>query len=116
MAEVATQTKEIWDSVLRALGSDERITPQLRGFLGLVEPKGVMAGTMYLEVPNDFTRGMLEQRMRQPLLRAIGSLDPALEIQNFAGVVNRDMGNEPAARVGEPLPAEPYIEAPVPSA
>jgi chromosomal replication initiator protein len=115
MAEVATQTKEIWDSVLRALGSDERITPQLRGFLGLVEPKGVMAGTMYLEVPNDFTRGMLEQRMRQPLLGAIGSLDPLLEIANFAVVVNPDIEDEPVAVVSEPLPAEPYIEAPVPS-
>src|SRR3954453_15660715 len=116
MAEVATQTKEIWDSVLRALGSDERIPPQLRGFLGLVEPKGVMAGTMYLEVPNDFTRGMLEQRMRQPLLGAIGSLDPSLEIANFAVVVNPDIEDEPVATVSEPLPAEPYIEAPVPSA
>src|SRR3954468_23807243 len=116
MAEVATQTKAIWDSVLGALGTDERITPQLRGFLGLVEPKGVMAGTMYLEVPNDFTRGMLEQRMRQPLLGAIGSLDPTLEIQNFAVVVNPDIEDEPVATVSELLPAEPYIEAPVPSA
>ena len=30
-----------------------------------------MAGTLYLEVPNDLTRGMLEQRIRVPLLNAI---------------------------------------------
>src|SRR3954452_2654396 len=113
MAEVATQTKAIWDSVLGALGSDERITPQLRGFLGLVEPKGVMAGTMYLEVPNDFTRGMLEQRMRMPLLGAIGTLDPSLEIANFAIVVNPDIEDAPVAGVPEAHSAEPYIEAPV---
>ena len=29
--------------------SDERITPQLLGFISLVEPKGVMAGTLYLD-------------------------------------------------------------------
>ncbi|MCW2692919.1 MAG: chromosome replication initiator DnaA [Mycobacterium sp.] len=115
MAEVATQTREIWASVLSALDSDERITPQLRGFLGLVEPKGVMAGTMYLEVPNDFTRGMLEQRMRMSLLGAIGSLDPTLEIANFAIVVNPDIEDGPLPVAGEPqpLPAEPYIETPV---
>ncbi|WP_210480000.1 chromosomal replication initiator protein DnaA [Naasia sp. SYSU D00948] len=113
MAEVASQTRQIWADVLSALGGDERITPQLRGFLGLVEPKGVMAGTMYLEVPNDFTRGMLEQRMRQPLLGAIGSLDPSLEIANFAVVVNPEIEDTPVAVTSESLPAEPYVEAPV---
>jgi hypothetical protein len=44
-----------WQSVLGSLETDERITPQLYGFLSLVEPKGIMAGTLYLEVPNEFT-------------------------------------------------------------
>src|SRR3954465_1995985 len=89
MAEVATQTKEIWDSVLRALGSDERITPQLRGFLGLVEPKGVMAGTMYLEVPNDFTRGMLAQRL-PPRLAGAALAPAAARCDRLPGAVARD--------------------------
>ena len=41
---------------------------ELQGFLNLVEPKGIAAGTLYLEVPNDFTASMLNQRMRVPLL------------------------------------------------
>ena len=76
---------------MASLQSDERITPQLHGFLSLVEPRGVMAGTLYLEVPNDLTRGMLEQRIRLPLLNAISALDEHEGIANFAIVVNPDI-------------------------
>ena len=38
-------------------------------------PKGILGGTLYLEVPNDLTRGMLEQRIRVPLLNALTTLD-----------------------------------------
>ena len=81
----------IWKAVMRALRSDERITPQLHGFLSLVEPRGVMAGTLYLEVPNDLTRGMLEQRIRLPLLNAISGLDENGVVANFAIVVNPEI-------------------------
>jgi chromosomal replication initiator protein len=112
MAEPA-QTREVWSAMLDALGADDRITPQLRGFINLVEPKGIMAGTMYLEVPNDLTRGMLEQRIRVPLLNAIASLDPALEIANFAIVVNPDIDTSPVVSVPD-SPEPHYIETPVP--
>jgi chromosomal replication initiator protein len=88
MADTVDPTQKIWQSVLLQLSSDDRITPQLHGFLGLVEPRGVMAGTLYLEVPNDLTRGMLEQRIRLPLLNAIAGLDEEHEVTNFAIVVN----------------------------
>ncbi|MEO6826453.1 MAG: chromosomal replication initiator protein DnaA [Microbacteriaceae bacterium] len=100
-----------WAAVLASLETDDRITPQLYGFLNLVEPRGIMAGTMYLEVPNEFTRGMLEQRIRVPLLNAIGTLDDALAVTTFAIVVNPDIVNENFRR--DPEPQEPqYIEAP----
>ena len=76
MAEAAESTQDIWSSVLTQLSTDDRITPQLQGFISLVEPKGVMAGTLYLEVPNELTRGMLEQRIRLPLLSAISTRAP----------------------------------------
>src|SRR6186997_483457 len=94
MAEAPDSTREIWDSVLSRLTSDERITPQLLGFINLVEPKGVMAGTLYLEVPNELTRGMLEQRIRLPLLNAIGDLDEDHEVSNFAIVVNPEIQHD----------------------
>ena len=48
MANGETALSEAWGTVLGALESDERITPQLYGFLSLVEPRGIMAGTIYL--------------------------------------------------------------------
>ena len=50
---------DTWATVLDRLSDDEAITPMLQGFLNLVEPKGIAAGTLYLEVPNDFTASML---------------------------------------------------------
>jgi chromosomal replication initiator protein len=94
MAETTDSTPEIWKSVLTRLTSDERITPQLLGFISLVEPKGVMAGTLYLEVPNELTRGMLEQRIRLPLLNAISGLSEDQEVTNFAIVVNPDIQHD----------------------
>ncbi len=94
MEEGADPTKELWQSILDALRTDDRITPQLEGFLSLVEPKGVMAGTLYLEVPNDLTRGMLEQRIRLPLLNAIASLSEDQSVTTFAIVVNPDISHD----------------------
>jgi len=109
MSETPDPTKELWQKVLKRLDGDERITPQLQGFVSLVEPKGVMAGTLYLEVPNELTRGMLEQRLRQPLVDAIASLGSEHEINNFATVVNPDI--QPDAFAQEiPRTEQQYIE------
>ena len=82
-------TRDLWAAVLGQLAADERITPQLHGFVNLVEPKGVLAGVLYLEVPNELTRGMLEQRIRVPLIEAITGA--AEDVTNFAIVVNPEM-------------------------
>jgi len=82
-------TRDLWSAVVTQLGADERITPQLHGFVNLVEPKGVLNGVLYLEVPNELTRGMLEQRIRVPLIEAITGA--AEEVTNFAIVVNPEM-------------------------
>jgi chromosomal replication initiator protein len=109
MAEAPDSTKDIWVSILSQLHTDDRITPQLQGFISLVEPKGVMAGTLFLEVPNDLTRGMLEQRIRLPLLNAISSLDDTAEVTTFAIVVNPDIQPDPLER-STSLDDQPYIE------
>ena len=89
MTELDDSTKVLWADVQARLAADDRITPQLHGFINLVEPKGVIAGTIYLEVPNDLTRGMIEQRIRIPLLEALGGTDG--DVTNFAIVVNPDI-------------------------
>jgi len=110
MSETPDSTKGIWQSVLSRLTSDDRITPQLLGFINLVEPKGVMAGTLYLEVPNELTRGMLEQRIRLPLLNAIGDLDEDHEVSNFAIVVNPEIQHDVLDQNSDAGDQQPYIE------
>jgi chromosomal replication initiator protein len=114
MSVTPDPTEELWSEVLTRLTGDERITPQLQGFVSLVEPKGVMAGTLYLEVPNELTRGMLEQRLRQPLIDAIAELDAELGINNFATVVNPEIQQDVISREMSRT-ATPYIEPTPPS-
>ncbi len=109
MSELPDSTREIWQSVLSRLTSDDRITPQLMGFISLVEPKGVMAGTLYLEVPNELTRGMLEQRIRLPLLNAIAGLSDEQEVVNFAIVVNPEIQQDSLEHTMDPG-EQSYIE------
>ncbi len=94
MTMPADPVEDLWSSVLGLLSEDDRITPQLHGFLNLVEPKGVLAGTLYLEVPNDLTRGMLEQRIRIPITEAVSRVGDD-SVANFAITVNPDMASEP---------------------
>ena len=110
MSETPDTTKGIWQSVLSRLTSDDRITPQLLGFINLVEPKGIMAGTLYLEVPNELTRGMLEQRIRVPLLNAIAGLSDDEEVSNFAIVVNPEIQHDVLEHSVDPGEQQPYIE------
>ena len=93
MSEIESDVTDIWRGVKSHLTTDNRITPQLWGFLDLVEPRGVMAGVLYLEVPNELTRGMLEQRVRLPLLTALESTEDA-KVSSFAIVVNPDIESD----------------------
>ena len=111
MSEIPDSTRALWQSVLSRLTADSRITPQLLGFINLVEPKGVMAGTLYLEVPNELTRGMLEQRIRVPLLNAIAGLEGDEEVANFAIVVNPDIQQD-ALEQSTDAAEQSYIDPP----
>lgn len=103
MANEQESITQTWQTVLDELATDERITPPLHGFLNLVVPKGIMAGTFYLEVPNEFTAGQLNMRMRAPLLKAIGTLQESHGASTFAVVVNPEIIDEEY----EPLPQVP---------
>ena len=96
----------LWDGVLTRLEADPRITPTLQGFMRLAVPKGVMAGTIYLEVQNDLTRSMLEQRARIPILEALADLGDD-DVQSFAITVNPDAEDHLPRDRGVAAP-EPY--------
>jgi chromosomal replication initiator protein len=113
MTDTADGIQRLWEKVLARLDSDDRITPQLHGFLNLVEPKGVIAGTIYLEVPNELTRGMLEQRIRVPLLNALAAIEDEQEVANFAIVVNPEIQPSVLQPTPDPAPFEPAPVEPV---
>ena len=103
MADGEQPITETWRSVLTTLESDDTITPMLYGFLNLVEPKGIAAGTFYLEVPNEFTASMLNQRMRVALLTAMGDLDETTAVSTFYVVVNPELEKESLRPAFEPI-------------
>ncbi|MFM7013542.1 MAG: chromosomal replication initiator protein DnaA [Actinomycetota bacterium] len=84
-----------WQGVVTRLAEKGALSPQLMGFLTLVEPKGVLADTLYLEVPNDLTRGMLEQRIRGDILEVLQESALMGGPTNFAVVVNPDIQQQP---------------------
>ena len=106
-----TDVRDLWSTVTDHLSDDARVTPQLRGFVALVVPKGMLGETLYLEVPNDYTRTMLESRLRIPLLEAIGSAANDASVGAFAVVVNPDLDTGELATV-PPLAEIPETYAP----
>ena len=93
MTDPENDVLDFWHNAKSHLTTDSRITPQLWGFLALVEPRGVMGGVLYLEVPNELTRGMLEQRVRLPLLAALENIEDS-DISSFAIVVNPEIESD----------------------
>ncbi|WP_437583546.1 chromosomal replication initiator protein DnaA [Paramicrobacterium sp. CJ85] len=92
MADEQQDVAGTWQIVLDALAEDERITPPLQGFLSLVVPKGIMGGTFYLEVPNEFTAGQLNARMRAPILQALAAtIEKSHGASTYAVVVNPEI-------------------------
>jgi chromosomal replication initiator protein len=67
------ETAAIWQATRDILKQDSRITPQMIGFLELAEAQGIIGETLYLEVPNDLGRTMLDQKIR-------GFIEEALEL------------------------------------
>ncbi|MDQ1130014.1 chromosomal replication initiator protein DnaA [Microbacterium sp. SORGH_AS_0888] len=88
----------VWNSILALLADDDRVSPQMHGFLSLAVAQGVMAGTLYLEVPNELTAAQLNKRLRVPLLEALAHSGDET-VTSYRVVVNPEVEDvlEPAA-------------------
>lgn len=95
----------IWLNLISKVNIDDRMTPQYLGFLRLVEPKGVLGETLYLEVPNDVTRNMIDMRMRPVLLDHLASNSEWGGPTNFAIVVNPSLDSDSGSMLSSPAPA-----------
>ena len=84
----STPEVALWQRTLEILERDSRITGSMMGFAALAEVKGIIGDTIYLEVPNDLTRSMFEQRMRDVINEAFASIEDKPPVSSFAVVVN----------------------------
>ncbi|MFM1784827.1 MAG: chromosomal replication initiator protein DnaA [Actinomycetota bacterium] len=85
------QLATMWQSLVNRVASDERVTPHLKGHLELAVPKGVLEDTLYIEVPNETTRAMLQQRLKEHLLSAMGELAEFGGPSSFVVITNQDL-------------------------
>jgi chromosomal replication initiator protein len=91
MAELTSITTEQWQDVISELKEDERIGKQLLGYVNLISVQGVLNETLYLQVANEMTRGIIEQRIRIPLLETLSKIGLPNAPTNLGIVVNPDL-------------------------
>jgi chromosomal replication initiator protein len=89
--------------VLEELSGDERVTPQMQGFINLAVAQGVMSGTLYLDVPNDLTAAQLNKRLRAPIMEALARVDAEPAASSFRVVVNPELAD---AHLTVPVPVQ----------
>ncbi|MCK6079591.1 chromosomal replication initiator protein DnaA [Microbacterium sp. EYE_5] len=93
----------VWTAVLDVLAHDDRVTPQLHGFVNLAVAQGVMSGTLYLDVPNDLTAGQFNKRLRGPIMEALAQVHAEPAASTFRVVVNPELGD---AHLTAPVPVQ----------
>ena len=59
-----------WNTALASL-TDEELTAQQRAFVTLTQPLGLVGDTALVAAPNDFTKDVLETRLRPIVVRAL---------------------------------------------
>src|ERR671933_2029552 len=62
----------VWQRALEALDA-AGVTPQQKAFVRLTRPLGLLDGTALLAAPNDLTKEVLEQRMREALIQVLSA-------------------------------------------
>ena len=89
MADTALATS--WQSLIDKVAGDSRVTPHLKGHLDLAVPKGVLDDTLYIEVPNETTRSMLQVRLRDQILDALSELADLGGPTSFVAITNEEL-------------------------
>ena len=80
-----------WKGLVAKVASDPVVTPHLKGHLDLAVPKGVLDDTLYIEVPNEVTRSMLQGRLRDQILDALVELSEIGGPKSFVAITNEDL-------------------------
>ncbi len=112
---------EVWQSTLSTLDSDG-VPMQQRAFLSLARLVGLLDGTALIAVPNDFSKHVVEQRLRLQVTDALTAqlghevrlavtVDPSLEEHDDPGERGVDRARDVPDRAQHPgaLEAEPTV-------
>ena len=108
MSEVSVEAS-LWQNALARLEQDDRVAASMMGFAALASVKGIIGETLYLEVPNDMTRSMFEQRMKDVVNEAIEAVAGDTRVNSFAVVVNSTIASSYTPTVIASAPA-PIVE------
>ena len=68
--DASSDLAEVWATAIASL-SDGSLTPQQRAFVNLTRPLGLVEDTALIEAPNDFTKDVLETRLRPMVVEAL---------------------------------------------
>uniref|UniRef100_UPI00404889BE chromosomal replication initiator protein DnaA n=1 Tax=Aquiluna sp. TaxID=2053504 RepID=UPI00404889BE len=107
MAEIALASS--WQNLISKVASHPDVTPHLKGHLDLAVPKGVLDDTLYIEVPNETTRSMLQVRLREQILDALSELSDLGGPTSFVAITNEELQGPVSVEVTiepEPIPFE----------
>ena len=107
MADIALGSS--WQNLISKVAEDPQVTPHLKGHLDLAVPKGVLDDTLYIEVPSETTRSMLQVRLRDQILGALSELADIGGPTSFVAITNEDLQGPVTLEVvteAEPLPME----------
>lgn len=109
----------LWQSLLTRLQNDSRVTRQMLGFLSLVEPVATLGETLYVEVPHELSKAMIEQRILNIIIELMadnaewgGATQISIAV-NANLDTNIDMSPEANVVASEPIPS--YLANPVAS-
>ena len=96
----------LWQEITNKVNSDDRLERNVLAFLALAEPKGVLGDTLYLEVPNELTRQMLDTRIRPAIVEALHNSVDNQGAGNFQVFVNPEISVPQASPdpIEEPAP------------
>ncbi|NYI66590.1 chromosomal replication initiator protein DnaA [Spelaeicoccus albus] len=111
MADEESALEEAWANVLATLLADDSITRQQKGFLANARPRAFIDDMVVLVAPNELTKKMLEERLREKL-RSTFAAELGREV-SFAIAVDPQLAvaTPPAPTEDAPadVPPEPAI-------
>jgi len=99
----------LWHSLLTRLANDQRVSRQAMGFLNLVEPVAILGETLFVDVPNPITQGMIEQRIMHVILEYMATNADFGGPTRLQLNVNKDLEGTKLVDSEPPFAPEPVV-------